>query len=90
MSDRRRLRGRAIGDALDLPDPVALTRGVEMLDAPVSGGSAAAEAGTLAIMVGGSKAAVEQLAQSRRAPFATSRAHEVKRVAMIAASGAAT
>ena len=38
-----------------------LTRGVEMLDAPVSGGSAAAEAGTLAIMVGGSKAAVERV-----------------------------
>ena len=31
-----------------------------MLDAPVSGGSAAAEAGTLAIMVGGSKAALER------------------------------
>ena len=29
------------------------THGVEMLDAPVSGGSAAAEAGTLAIMIGG-------------------------------------
>src|SRR5262245_64462965 len=36
------------------------SRGVEMLDAPVSGGSAAAEAGTLAIMVGGSKAAFER------------------------------
>jgi len=36
------------------------TRGVEMLDAPVSGGSAAAEAGTLAIMVGGSKAALDR------------------------------
>jgi 3-hydroxyisobutyrate dehydrogenase-like beta-hydroxyacid dehydrogenase len=35
-------------------------RGVEMLDAPVSGGSAAAEAGTLAIMVGGSEAAFER------------------------------
>lgn len=34
--------------------------GVEMLDAPVSGGSAAAEAGTLAIMVGGSKAALDR------------------------------
>jgi hypothetical protein len=31
-------------------------RGIEMLDAPVSGGSTAAEAGTLAIMIGGSKA----------------------------------
>jgi 2-hydroxy-3-oxopropionate reductase len=29
-------------------------QGIEMLDAPVSGGSAAAEAGTLAVMVGGS------------------------------------
>jgi len=39
----------------------ALTaHGVEMLDAPVSGGSAAAEAGTLAIMIGGSPAAVER------------------------------
>ena len=35
-------------------------RGVEMLDAPVSGGGAAAEAGTLAIMVGGSKAALDR------------------------------
>jgi 2-hydroxy-3-oxopropionate reductase len=31
-------------------------RGIEMLDAPVSGGSLAAEAGTLAVMVGGSQA----------------------------------
>ena len=37
------------------------TRGVDMLDAPVSGGSAAAEAGTLAIMIGGSKAAVDRV-----------------------------
>jgi 2-hydroxy-3-oxopropionate reductase len=36
------------------------TRGVEMLDAPVSGGGAAAEAGTLAIMVGGSTAGFER------------------------------
>jgi 3-hydroxyisobutyrate dehydrogenase-like beta-hydroxyacid dehydrogenase len=36
------------------------TRRVEMIDAPVSGGAAAAEAGTLAIMVGGSKAALER------------------------------
>jgi 2-hydroxy-3-oxopropionate reductase len=35
-------------------------QGVEMLDAPVSGGSAAAEAGTLAIMVGGSKGAFDR------------------------------
>lgn len=40
----------------------ALTeQGVEMLDAPVSGGGAAAEAGTLAIMIGGSKAAVDRV-----------------------------
>lgn len=38
------------------------TRGVEMLDAPVSGGGAAAEAGTLAIMVGGPKAALDRAA----------------------------
>jgi 2-hydroxy-3-oxopropionate reductase len=36
-------------------------QGVEMLDAPVSGGSGAAEAGTLAIMIGGSKAAVDRV-----------------------------
>jgi 2-hydroxy-3-oxopropionate reductase len=35
-------------------------RGIEMLDAPVSGGAAAAEAGTLSIMVGGDVAAFEQ------------------------------
>jgi 2-hydroxy-3-oxopropionate reductase len=34
---------------------------VEMVDAPVSGGSMAAAAGTLAIMIGGSKAAVERV-----------------------------
>jgi 2-hydroxy-3-oxopropionate reductase len=34
--------------------------GVDMLDAPVSGGAAAADAGTLAIMIGGSEAAVER------------------------------
>ena len=36
-------------------------QGIEMLDAPVSGGSMAAEAGTLAIMIGGSTAAVERV-----------------------------
>jgi 2-hydroxy-3-oxopropionate reductase len=36
-------------------------QGVEMLDAPVSGGSAAAEAGTLAIMIGGSQDGVERV-----------------------------
>jgi 3-hydroxyisobutyrate dehydrogenase-like beta-hydroxyacid dehydrogenase len=36
-------------------------QGVEMLDAPVSGGSAAAEAGTLAVMIGGSAGAVERV-----------------------------
>ncbi len=35
-------------------------RGIEMLDAPVSGGAAAARAGTLAIMVGGPDGAVER------------------------------
>ncbi len=35
-------------------------QGVEMLDAPVSGGGAAAEAGTLAIMAGGSTSAFER------------------------------
>jgi len=34
---------------------------VEMLDAPVSGGSMAAEAGTLAIMIGGSQAGVDRV-----------------------------
>ena len=35
-------------------------RGIDMLDAPVSGGKAAAEAATLAIMVGGPEAALER------------------------------
>jgi len=35
-------------------------RGLDMLDAPVSGGGAAAETGTLAMMVGGSKAALDR------------------------------
>jgi 2-hydroxy-3-oxopropionate reductase len=34
--------------------------GIDMLDAPVSGGAAAAEAGALAIMIGGPEAAVER------------------------------
>ena len=37
------------------------TRGIDMLDAPVSGGGIAAEAGTLVTMVGGSKAALERV-----------------------------
>ena len=37
------------------------TRGIEMLDAPVSGGAAVAEAGTLSIMVGGTEAALERV-----------------------------
>ena len=37
------------------------SRAIDMVDAPVSGGSIAAEAGTLAIMVGGSAAAVERV-----------------------------
>lgn len=44
---------RRIADALQ-------RQGVEMLDAPVSGGGAAAEAGTLSIMAGGSKAAFDR------------------------------
>jgi 2-hydroxy-3-oxopropionate reductase len=38
-----------------------LSRGIEMLDAPVSGGAAVAEAGTLSIMVGGDEAALERV-----------------------------
>jgi 3-hydroxyisobutyrate dehydrogenase len=38
----------------------AAARGVEMLDAPVSGGTGGAEAGTLTFMVGGSAAALER------------------------------
>jgi len=57
-----------------------LTRGVDMLDAPVSGGGAAAEAGTLAIMVGGSKAAVDRVS-----PVLSSYA---KSIVHIGASGA--
>jgi len=37
------------------------TRGIEMLDAPVSGGSIAAEAGTLVTMVGGSAVALARV-----------------------------
>jgi len=37
------------------------SRGIEMLDAPVSGGAAVAEAGTLSIMVGGTEAALERV-----------------------------
>ena len=37
------------------------SQGVEMLDAPVSGGNAAAEAGTLAMMIGGSAAGVNRV-----------------------------
>jgi 2-hydroxy-3-oxopropionate reductase len=36
-------------------------RGVEMLDAPVSGGGIAAQAGTLAIMIGGSRTGVDRV-----------------------------
>lgn len=56
------------------------TQGVEMVDAPVSGGSMAAAAGTLAIMIGGSKAAVE-----RATPVLSSYAGHI---AHIGASGA--
>jgi 2-hydroxy-3-oxopropionate reductase len=40
---------------------VLASQGIEMLDAPVSGGSMAAEAGTLTIMIGGSRAAVDRV-----------------------------
>ena len=60
----------------------ALTaHGVEMLDAPVSGGSAAAEAGTLAIMIGGSQAAVERVKSGARPAYA-------KTIVHVGASGA--
>jgi 2-hydroxy-3-oxopropionate reductase len=49
----------AYGDARRIAGELG-ARGVDMLDAPVSGGSAAAEAGTLAVMVGGSTAALER------------------------------
>jgi len=39
---------------------VAVARGVDYLDAPVSGGEAGAEAGTLAIMTGGDEAVFER------------------------------
>lgn len=55
-------------------------QGIEMLDAPVSGGSAAAEAGTLAIMIGGSTAAVDRVS-----PLLSSYA---KTIVHIGASGA--
>jgi 2-hydroxy-3-oxopropionate reductase len=64
---------RRIAEALE-------ARGIEMLDAPVSGGSAAAEAGTLAIMIGGSHAAVERVT-----PVLSSYA---KTIVRIGASGA--
>ncbi len=44
---------------------VAADRGVELVDAPVSGGVGGARSGSLAVMVGGSDEAVERL----RAPF---------------------
>ena len=56
------------------------TQGVDMLDAPVSGGSAAAEAGTLAIMIGGPKTAVDRVS-----PVLSSYA---KSIVHIGASGA--
>ena len=41
-------------------EPSAKARGVSFLEAPVSGGVTGARAGTLAIMVGGDAAAMEQ------------------------------
>ncbi len=46
---------------------VAAGRGIDVVDAPVSGGAMGAHGGTLAVMVGGSDAAVERC----RAPFGT-------------------
>jgi 3-hydroxyisobutyrate dehydrogenase len=47
------------GLARELAEALA-ARGIDALDAPVSGGTIGAEAGTLTIMVGGSKAATER------------------------------
>ena len=52
----------------------AAARGVRFLDAPVSGGPKGAEAGTMTVMVGGDKAALEQ-ARPVFATFATHIAH---------------
>lgn len=49
-------------------------RGVELLDAGVSGGAAAAEKGTLTLMVGGSESALEQV-RSTLKPLATNVYH---------------
>jgi 2-hydroxy-3-oxopropionate reductase len=38
-----------------------IARGIELIDAPVSGGAAGAQAGTLAVMVAGRAAAIEQV-----------------------------
>lgn len=50
----------APGLAMDIADRLA-ARGMQMLDAPVSGGGIGAEAGTLAIMVGGAAATLERV-----------------------------
>ena len=55
-------------------------RGIDMLDAPVSGGGAAAEAGTLAIMVGGAKTALD-----RAMPLLTCYAQRVVHIGPIGA-----
>jgi 3-hydroxyisobutyrate dehydrogenase len=44
-------------------------RGVEFIDAGISGGAAAAEAGTLTVMAGGSRAALACPRSTRRAPW---------------------
>ncbi|HLF71878.1 MAG TPA: NAD(P)-dependent oxidoreductase [Dehalococcoidia bacterium] len=41
--------------------PILAEKGIEMLDAPVSGGTGGAEAGTLSIMVGGDEAVYERM-----------------------------
>jgi 3-hydroxyisobutyrate dehydrogenase len=50
------------------------TLGAEFIDAGISGGAAAAEKGTLTLMVGGSQAALDQL-QPLLAPFSTKVVH---------------
>jgi 3-hydroxyisobutyrate dehydrogenase-like beta-hydroxyacid dehydrogenase len=60
----------------------ALANGVEVVDAPVSGGAIGAHAGTLAVMVGGSESAFERLLE----PFG----RFATRVVRVGAAGAGT
>jgi 2-hydroxy-3-oxopropionate reductase len=64
------VEGKAVKVAIDLSTvgsiatkevaAVLLAKGIQMVDAPVSGGAAGAKAGTLAVMAAGAPAAVEQ------------------------------